>query len=150
MFKSPQFLWCVYNVNFFRMVLNAYTLLNTVAVIFVLCMPYVMRCAILGDERGNPSVPGKRSFDFYLSCYGMVLAFYTVVLFISVSGWFLSQNGTDSPTCGNNQSNACKTLDQLLERFYNASYKKNQTLVLHTDFSIIINNNLTVSRFYIL
>ena len=69
---------------------------------------------------------------------------------ISVPGWFLSSNGMDTPTCGNNKSNACKTLDRLLERFYNTSYKINQTLILFTDSSIIINNDSTVRILYFL
>ena len=53
------------------MILNAHTLLNTVTVIFLLCMPYLMLGAILEDEKGKSSVIGKRIFYFYVSCSGI-------------------------------------------------------------------------------
>ena len=67
--------------------------------------------------------------------------------FCLVSGpdWYLSHNGSDTSTCGRNVSNACKTLDWLLDRFYHAPYTLNETLSLVTDTSLIINNNLVVS-----
>ena len=65
--------------------------------------------------------------------------------FVSGPDWYLSHNGSDTSTCGRNVSNACKTLDWLLDRFYHVPYTLNETLSLVTDTSLIINNNLVVS-----
>ena len=75
----------------------------------------------------------------------LVVAFYVVVTFILVPSWYLSSNGMDYPQCGNNRTNACKTLVRLLKRFHTTSSQINETLILFTDSSIIINTDLTVS-----
>ena len=62
--------------------------------------------------------------------------------------WYVSSNGSDASTCGRDVSNACRTLDWLLERFYNTSYKMNHTLTLYTDTSLNINSKLVVSKDY--
>ena len=62
--------------------------------------------------------------------------------------WYLLSNGSDTSTCGCNGSNACKTLDWLLDRFHNTSYTKNHTLSLVTDMNLTMDNNLMVSLIF--
>ena len=63
--------------------------------------------------------------------------------------WFLSQDGSDTPSCGRNEVSACRTLHWLLDRFYNATGHLNEkTLSLMTDISLVINDILAVSIYF--
>ena len=64
--------------------------------------------------------------------------------------WFLSRDGSDSPSCGTDELTACRTLDWLLDRFHNATCHLNETLLsLITDISLVINDTLIVSYIFI-
>ena len=56
----------------------------------------------------------------------------------------MSSNGNDSWYCGSNVSVACRTLDCLLERFHNTTYKSKETLVLATDTDLTLDVKLLV------
>ena len=60
-------------------------------------------------------------------------------------GWYLSSDGSDTAGCGLSVERSCKSLDWLLERFYNTSYKINERLSIITDSNTIINRPLVVS-----
>ena len=64
--------------------------------------------------------------------------------FLVESTWYLSANGRDSFNCGRSISTACKTLDCVLERFYNGSFTTKKNLILVTNSSLMINNSLVV------
>ena len=64
---------------------------------------------------------------------------------IIVSDWYLSSDGQDTPSCGDSASNACGTLDWLLDRFYQTSYKINPILSLITDSGLTIDQNIVLS-----
>ena len=63
----------------------------------------------------------------------------------SAAQWFLSPSGNNSLSCGNKINTSCETLNWLLRRFYNTSYMWNETLVLVTNSSLILNDKSTVS-----
>ncbi len=62
----------------------------------------------------------------------------------SASSWFISAAGTDSLNCGDNSIFPCKTLDWLLSRFYNTSFKLNYTFSLHSDVDLSFNKAIQV------
>ena len=61
-----------------------------------------------------------------------------------VSDWFLSSNGVDTSDCGRKADKSCKTIDQLMQRFYEDSYQINQTLSLGIDSNFTIDDQLMV------
>ena len=63
-----------------------------------------------------------------------------------VSDWYLSSDGHDTSSCGDSASDACRTLDWLLDRFYQTSYKINPILSLITDYNLIVSYQLMVRR----
>ena len=46
-----------------------------------------------------------------------------------VSDWLMSSNVADTSDCGLMADKCCKTINRLIQRFYEDSYQNNQTLV---------------------
>ena len=61
------------------------------------------------------------------------------------SVWYLSSNGYNNTTCGQNRSNACRTFEWLLRRFYNTLHNRSKTLCIVTDISLLVDDTLVVS-----
>ena len=75
--------------------------------------------------------------------------FYKIHFSIIISPareWYLSGYGNNTADCGDSRENACKTLDHLLGLFHKSSFKQNQTLVLITNETLLINTKLMVSN----
>ena len=75
--------------------------------------------------------------------------FYKIHFSIIISPareWYLSGYGNNTADCGDSRENACKTLDHLLGLFHKTSFKQNQTLVLITNETLLINTKLMVRR----
>ena len=72
---------------------------------------------------------------------------YFVILLLEFI-WYLSSNGHDRITCGQNILNACRTLDWLLHRFYNTCYNMSKTLCMVTDISLVVDDTLVVSFYH--
>ena len=73
---------------------------------------------------------------------------FSVFIRVAAVEWYLLSNGSDTSTCGRNVSNACRTLDWLLGRFYNTSLKHKQVLSLGTDIDLTVDIVLLVSLSY--
>ena len=65
------------------------------------------------------------------------------------SDWYLSSNGHDTSSCGESETNACGTLDWLLDQFYQTSSKIKPPLSLITDSDLVIDKKVVVSICYI-
>ena len=59
--------------------------------------------------------------------------------------WYLSSHGQDTPSCGESESLACRTLDWLLHRFYDTSNNTSLILQLVSDMIITVDPTLMVS-----
>ena len=71
------------------------------------------------------------------------------------SQFYLALNGTDSPSCGQNISTACRTFPWLLDVFYNQTYRNNVhlptlNLIVATSFEIgpdiLVRNHFQLSQ----
>ena len=71
-------------------------------------------------------------------------------LHFTVKYWYLSADGHNTDSCGTSTTNSCKTLNWLLGRYYNTSYNINTALILSTDTSLLIDNNILVSLLFII
>ena len=98
-----------------------------------------------GLARGYTGGVGVTQTDSGNKIYPHVLFFSNSIL---APDWYLSSNGVDTSKCGLSDTCACRTLDWLLGRFYNTSYKINQTLSLVTDSSLLIDSQLLVSNIH--
>ena len=69
-----------------------------------------------------------------------------LIIFFQAREWYLSGYGNNTADCGDSRENACKTLDHLLGLFHKRSFKQNQTLVLITNETLLINTKLMVRK----
>ena len=68
-----------------------------------------------------------------------------ILVLLFTQDWYVSSVAQDTPSCGESASSGCRTLDHLLDRVYQTSPGKLQTLSIVIDTNLSFTDSIVVS-----